>query len=326
MAHYDARDLNLNVDSQKIKELNKTKPYKHGLAIAFNWLVIISCIYLCDLFFNPLTYIIAIIIIGARMHALAILMHDATHFRFLRNRKLNDLITNVTSMYPLFTSIEKYRANHLPHHKYLNTDDDPDWSAKLSKKEFKFPKSKKEFIITILLYFTIYQGVKDVVWILKRIKTNETNQSKKAKKVESKIPSLAFIVLLFGVITLFGLWKYYLLFWLAPFLSTLLMFQYIRSVSEHFGDLEYDHLLSGTRTVKVNFLEAFIFAPHNVSYHIEHHMYSTVPFYNLLKLHDLLMQDDEFRQKAHITHGYLTGLLNDLGKLDSDDGGDHVET
>ena len=101
----------------------------------------------------------------------------------------------------------------------------------------------------------------------------------------------------------------------------LLMFQYIRSVSEHFGDLEYDHLLSGTRTVKVNFLEAFIFAPHNVSYHIEHHMYSTVPFYNLLKLHDLLMQDDEFRQKAHITHGYLTGLLNDLGKLDSDDGG-----
>ena len=54
-------------------------------------------------------------------------MHDATHYRFLKNRKWNDLISNITTMYPLFSSIEKYRENHLRHHQHLNTEDDPDW-------------------------------------------------------------------------------------------------------------------------------------------------------------------------------------------------------
>ncbi|MFT5265535.1 MAG: fatty acid desaturase, partial [Polaribacter sp.] len=52
-------------------------------------------IFFCIQHFNPLSYGLAVIIIGARMHALAILMHDATHYRFLKNRKRNDLITNM---------------------------------------------------------------------------------------------------------------------------------------------------------------------------------------------------------------------------------------
>ena len=93
------------------------------------------------------------------------------------------------------------------------------------------------------------------------------------------------------------------------------MLQYIRSVAEHFGELAYDSLLTSTRTVKANAIERFLIAPHNVGYHLEHHLYPAVPYYNLPKLHDLLMETEEYKGKAHITIGYLKGLLSELGKV-----------
>jgi len=80
MSNLDARDLNLQISPESLKPLFKTNPFTHGLAIAFNWLIILATIFACFTYFNPLTYFVAILTIGARMHALAILMHDATHY------------------------------------------------------------------------------------------------------------------------------------------------------------------------------------------------------------------------------------------------------
>lgn len=310
MAHNNASDLNLNIDSKQLKPLYKTQIHRHSLAMAFDWMVIFATIYACIQYFNPLTYILAVIIIGARMHALAILMHDATHYRFLKNRKMSDLITNVLTMYPLFTAIEIYRQNHLRHHKHLNTEHDPDWVAKLGKREFTFPKTKKEFIITVLSYFVLYQGIMDAIWFLRRFGSPEAKSASKSGNSKARV---LFYIVLFTVLTIVGGWKYYLLFWVIPYLSTFFMFQYIRSVAEHYGELAYDNLLNSTRTVKTTFLERFFIAPHQVGYHLEHHLYPGVPFYNLPKLHQLLMKDASFKGQAHITQGYVSGLLLELG-------------
>lgn len=137
---------------------------------------------------------------------------------------------------------------------------------------------------------------------------------KNSGKSESLSLKIVFYVLLFGAITFLGIWKYYLLFWIVPFLTTFLIFQYIRSVAEHFGGLTYDNLLTSTRTVKASFIERFFIAPHNVGYHLEHHLYPGVPFYNLPKLHNLLMAQTDYKAKAHITKGYTWGLLEELSK------------
>lgn len=314
MTTHDARDLKLEIDPKTFKPLFAIKPYRHAIALAADWIIILAAIYGSYQYFNPLTYILAIIIVGARMHALAILMHDATHFRFLKNRKWNDIITNVTSMYPLFTSIEQYRQNHLRHHQHLNTEEDPDWVSKFGKKEFTFPKTKQEFLLTVFSYFTLYQGIKDAIWFLKRFQAPaaKRNAAKENKKVK-----LAFYLVLFSLLTIFGLWKVFLLYWVVSYLSTFFMFQYIRSVAEHFGDLAYDDLLTSTRTVKPTLLERFFIAPHEVGYHLEHHLYPGVPFYNLPKLHQLLMKEADYQTQAHVTQGYLSGLLNELGNSNS---------
>ncbi|MEL6866801.1 MAG: fatty acid desaturase family protein [Bacteroidota bacterium] len=310
MIQNNANDLQLNIDSKHLKPLFQTKVYRHVLAMLGDWLIIALTIGLCIQYFHPLTYLLAILIIGARMHALAILMHDATHYRFLKNRQWNDTLTNWFTMYPIFTSIETYRENHLRHHRHLNTEDDPDWVAKLGKRAFTFPKSKSEFLITVFSYFTLYQGISDAIWFLKRFGGAKDGEKKKAK---SSIDRPIFYLLLFVSLTLIGAWKYFLLFWVVPYLSTFFMYQYIRSVAEHFGELAYDHLLTSTRTVKPNWLERFFIAPHHVGYHLEHHLYPGVPFYHLPQLHTLLMREQGYSEKAHVTQGYVMGLMEELG-------------
>ena len=320
MKKFDARDLELNVNHSTLKSLYKIESYKHAGAMLFNWIVIIATIYFAYTYFdasNPLSYVLyvlAAIIVGARQHALAILMHDATHYRFMKNKKWNDILTNVFSMYLMFTSIEKYRQNHLRHHRHLNTDDDPDWFAKIGKKEFTFPKTKREFITTLLSYFTMYQGVSDALWILRRFNVPKNNDKKIFVQEENKSVKIIFYILLATALTVLGGWGLFFFYWVIPYFSTFFMFQYIRSVAEHYGELEYEDLLNSTRTVvKVNWIERFFFAPHNVGYHLEHHLYPGVPFYHLPALHNELMTSPDYAKKAHLTQGYIGGLFNELG-------------
>lgn len=316
MKQNNANDLNMKLDNARLKPLFETNMWRHLFAMVIDWALIATTIYACLQFFNPLTYVLAVLIIGARQHGLAILMHDASHFRFLKNRKWNDIITNIFTMYPLFTSIEVYRENHMRHHRHLNSEDDPDWVAKLGKRDFTFPKSKAEFLRTVFSYFTLYKGISDAIWFLKRFGGKKGKS--KEQPTQPKYAKIIFYVLLAAGLTITGGWPIFLLFWVIPYLSTFFMFQYIRSVAEHFGELAYDHLLTSTRTVKANLFERFLISPHNVGYHLEHHLYPGVPFYHLPKLHQLLMEDGDYSKKAHITIGYMQGLLNELGKFEQE--------
>ncbi|MEL7220137.1 MAG: fatty acid desaturase family protein [Bacteroidota bacterium] len=313
MQAHPSPDLHSSLNPTIFKPLFRPQPYRHALAMLVDWLIISLTIGLSIFLLPAIFYPLAVLIIGARMHALAILMHDATHFRFLKNRYWNDLLTNIFTMYPLFTSIETYRQNHLRHHQHLNTEDDPDWVAKLGKRAFTFPKTKSEFLLTIGSYLVMYKGISDAIWFLRRFQAPAATS---AQHTENTAAKLVFYLVLFVSLSLSGTWLYFLLFWVVPYLSTFFMYQYVRSVAEHYGELAHDHALTSSRTVKPNLLERFFLAPHQVGYHLEHHLYPGVPFYNLPKLHDVLMTLPAYRQKAHITQGYFSGLLQELGEFE----------
>jgi len=306
-------ELTGKLDQKEFKLLFKTKPLRHAAALLLNWGIILSAVLLCLQFPNFLLYFLAVLVIGARMHALAILTHDAAHYRFLKNKKWNDLITNVVSMYPMFLSVEKYRNNHLKHHNHLNTEDDPDWVAKIGNRPFQFPKTRRAFLTTVIAYLTLVPGIIDAFTFMKRFGVRTKKKKANSKPAYNQI---AFNIILFSSLTLFGAWKYYLLFWIVPYFSTFFMFQYVRSVAEHFGDLAYEDALSSSRTIMPTLIEQFFIAPHNVGFHLDHHLYPAVPFYNLPKLHQLLMQQADYRDHAHITHGFASGLLQELERAE----------
>ena len=63
-------------------------------------------------------------VIGSRQHALLILGHDASHYRYLPTRWQNDLFANLFLMWPTFASVEGFRKFHGTHHQYTNLPGD----------------------------------------------------------------------------------------------------------------------------------------------------------------------------------------------------------
>ena len=67
----------------------------------------------------PVT-IAAIILIGAGQHQLTGLAHEASHHILLKNRFWNDLVSDWFCMFPLFSSTQHYRLQHIAHHQFVN--------------------------------------------------------------------------------------------------------------------------------------------------------------------------------------------------------------
>jgi fatty acid desaturase len=84
----------------------------------------------------------------------------------------------------------------------------------------------------------------------------------------------------------------------------------IRATAEHLR-VPATHELNATRTVLPSWWERLLIAPYGVNFHLEHHLFPSVPGYNLRRLHRGLMQDPEFAERAHITRGYV-GLFREL--------------
>jgi fatty acid desaturase len=65
-----------------------------------------------------------------------------------------------------------------------------------------------------------------------------------------------------------------------------------------------DGAFAKTRTTIPTVLDRLFLVPKNVGYHLEHHLYPSVPFYKLPMLHKLLMKGPIYHDAAHVTRGY----------------------
>jgi fatty acid desaturase len=90
----------------------------------------------------------------------------------------------------------------------------------------------------------------------------------------------------------------------VPFVTWLQLFLRIRSVAEHFAIAGRHDLYAETRTVLPTWFERIFVAPEGIHYHLEHHLYPSVPSYRLGELHRALLAVPEFRRSAQVTRGY----------------------
>lgn len=99
----------------------------------------------------PVT-VVAIVLVGAGQHQLTALAHEAAHHILFKNRKLNDLASDLLCMFPLYSSTQHYRLQHLAHHQFVNDPDrDPDISQlQTSGHWLNFPLGPGVFIKTLL--------------------------------------------------------------------------------------------------------------------------------------------------------------------------------
>jgi fatty acid desaturase len=110
------------------------------------------------------------------------------------------------------------------------------------------------------------------------------------------------LVSLFAAAYYLGFAKDVLLYWLIPYATFYQLLNRIRLSTEHFNIDESNSFR--TRSVVASFLETLIFTPYNLGYHLEHHLYPSIPFYNLPKLHSLLLNNEAYKNEAIIESSY----------------------
>jgi fatty acid desaturase len=92
------------------------------------WATIAAAIALVTLWPNPLTWLIAVMVVGARQLGLAILMHEAAHGGIHSNKAVNEWVGQWVCAVPVGADLASYRSYHLQHHKFTQQPEDPDLS------------------------------------------------------------------------------------------------------------------------------------------------------------------------------------------------------
>lgn len=297
-----------------VRELSVLEPRKAIFALAVEWVGIAAAIAVSYALRNPFVYVAAVIWIGARQHALSVLGHDAAHYRLLPSRPWNDWIANVFTQWPIFLTVEGFRHYHGEHHRFTGVYGDGNrkiWRTHAAdgslRAEWTFPKKAGALVVTILRRALFFTGL---FWIVRGLVAMVLFRS----SWWQVCARLAFYCAGFWVLAVTGSLRAFVLYWLVPYCTWHMACQYARLICEHSAVPSADPAYAVTRTTLARWWERWLILPRNIHYHIEHHWYPSVPFYNLPALHAELMKQAEFEQRAVVTRSVFASLRQCIAK------------
>ncbi|WP_414573691.1 fatty acid desaturase [Nostoc sp. CCY 9925] len=247
-------------------------------------------------------YPLAVFIIGARQRALATLLHEAAHGILAKNRHLNFVIGTFFSGYLIFQNFTSYKNSHLLlHHGHFgNPMLDPDYLSHINQGLYDKIPPKTFFIKNIIMPFFLIKTPSYLKFLM-QYRILDRNRI----TLEGY---LMFVYLLIIVIVLCSInlnfWKIIGLFWLIPYLTSFQIIGWFIELSEHYPLMQCSDIdLYMTRNRKNNVLEFFLSCIHNEQYHLDHHLNTKTPFWNLPKAHKIRLQDDNYVKVNESTGG-----------------------
>ncbi len=234
----------------------------------------------------PLTIPLAVLVVGTRQLGLFILMHDAAHGLLHPNRRVNDGVAH----WLCSSSLGEYRPYHLQHHRYVQQAEDPDLGLSAP-----FPISRASLKRKLLRDLSGQTFFKQRLQpLLDGLTPRGAKKSPLERHSQELVRGWRFLignVLGFAVFAALGLWWVWLLMWLLPMATWQPLVTRIRNIAEHalVGRDQADPLRQA-RTTHANLIERALLAPYWVNYHLEHHLFTQIPCWNLPKAHALLRQ------------------------------------
>ena len=260
------------------------------LCVTHAWSMIGAAMALYALWPNPVTFVLAVIVIGSRQLGLEILMHDGAHGILMRDRALNEWASQWLCAYPVFADMVPYRRYHLVHHRTTQQPDDPDLILSAP-----FPVTKWSFMRKMARDLTGITALKQRYQLLRRA----INTGFFATLGRPLIANTILFLLLWWA----GHPLFYPLFWLLPLFTWHMAVMRIRNIAEHAVVPDNNDVMRNARTTYTSFLGRALLAPYWVNYHVDHHLLMYVPCFNLPRLHTLLLAKG-FGQKMEIQRGY----------------------
>lgn len=293
------------IDRTLLKTLSQPAPMRLLSQTVMEWACIVLLAVIAQRCDSMAVSVVCMLLIATRQHALLAVMHEYSHYQFGRQRPWwNDLLGNVFTAFPFFITIHGFHRNHQLHHRHAWTVNDPNHVVTMSKQRYQFPKPYQRVVTEIIKHCIGYYTLAE----LKRY-TISAGMSVALPR-STHIHRAVFAIVLFSLVTFQGWWMAVLLYWIAPLSTFLMAILYLRDLGEHFGLSKPG--FDNSRTVLPHWLERILIAQNGVNFHTEHHLYPSVPFFRLHRLHQALMRDPAYRREAVVTNGYLTRLLGEL--------------
>jgi fatty acid desaturase len=302
-----AGQIPIKLTRNELHKLSALSPLRSSFHILAEWTLILTAVCFCQRFFNPVVYLLTVAFIGARQHALLILMHDGVHYRLFRGRRLNDWTAEIVLAWPNLISARAYRKNHFAHHRYLNTGQDPDWVRRQGDVSWVFPM--RRFRLAKLLVRDL-SGLGAIYYLKLAVLLLSRDTGVSRGFLAARYGFYAAVVALFAW---FGALHLLAMYWFVPLFTWLIVIFRVRSIAEHSAIEGRANSYAQTRSTRASVLDHIFVAPKNVNYHIEHHFYPSVPFYRLPELHRVLMSKADFKGSVHVTRGYLGVLRECVG-------------
>jgi fatty acid desaturase len=289
------KDIVADVKEQ-IKELHRARDNWHGLMfLTLDWLVVAAAVA-TTLWsgFHPAVYLVALVVIGSRQRALRSLLHEASHHKLLRGKRVNLWVGRLFVAFPLLEGVSGYLCAHCEHHRHL-------WDTQLD------PKRRQYAALGIIrprdpLRFTLRHLLRPLTLVHVPYNVIAALAGRDENRGETWI-RLAYLATLTSAAFAMGWAPEAALLWLVPYCTTYQVFRYWSDIADHAG-LEISDPWQATRSWTAPWLLRQLIAPHNANWHLGHHLYPSLPQHQLPRLDRILSAVPEYR-RGHHCHGFL---------------------
>ncbi|MCY7281947.1 MAG: fatty acid desaturase [Cyanobacteria bacterium CAN_BIN43] len=209
---------------------------------------------------------------AASLHGISLFAHEGVHGTLSRNASWNRILSILCTL-PVLQNYSAYRVLHLQHHQNLGASGDPD--------HYKNYTSWNGLLF-LMYWGRLLIGYPIYITAIPILGFQQGNRAERTWIVGEGMCLGLFI----AFVLLLPLPKMFLVqSWLVPMLLINIMVN-IRGMSQH-TLLEHEaDTIRGTRTILTNPLTRFFMC--NENYHLEHHLYPGVPWYNLPRLHQAI--------------------------------------
>ncbi len=285
-------DFRKALPKELLQRLTRRSAWRATAAIFEDIAIIVFSIFIAIYFWpNPLVLIPCVIVIGTRQHALFVVAHDAAHYLLYDNRTINDLAGRACATLQGL-SMCTYRVIHRLHHNNLYGELDPDTAL-----HGGYPRGRSYLIKKLFKDLSGMTAWKTYAYFLGGAPGLNTKTNVALRPLDDTSDKLRrdafsdrnFVIAFHLVVLLVAAWTGYLLqylvLWILPLVTVVQAILRLRAIAEHGATTDFSSPLTAARTnLAPAWIEWLIF-PHHVNYHIEHHLYASVPHYNLPELH-----------------------------------------
>lgn len=284
------RDLAAEVPIEELRLLHEKRPLLHGMVAFANVAALLLAGFAVVHFDQWYLWLPFAIVAGFAVFDFTVLLHEVVH-RAVLQKSDEGIYRFLGLLYaiPSGISASQFTRWHLDHHAGLGSnDDDP-------KRHYLSPKRNARWLKA--LYFT---PALFPIYFRAAAKEAASYEPELRKRIaRERLGTIAFQLGVLGAIAFLGGWFVAFKLYVVPVFFVFPVAFALNRLGQHY-DIDPSDPAKWSTLVKGSWFWDYVYLYSN--YHLEHHYFPGVPFYNLPRLQKLLMPF--YAKRGVVAHGY----------------------